>query len=162
MRLQPCAFRIFAEGLGLLPNADPSAIVPIAAAPLRIGPIPAQIRTRARWDGANSGNGNESAKRYTSNDRAVIGTPHPWASKPVGSACPARRTAPSRCSSPTRLTTPARIDAGAWTGAGAPVFLDKLDCCDLARPAGRSVLGYISGSSCLTNGVRRQSHPHRR
>ena len=113
-----------------------SAIVPIAADALRISPVPAQVGTRAHRDGTNGGNGNESAKRHTGNDRAVIGTPHPRPSKPIGSASPARRTAPYRCSSPTRLTVPTRIgaDAGIYARArthvaGPPRFIGVLDRC---------------------------------
>jgi len=153
---------------GLFPGAFNSAIVPVAAGSLRIGPIPAEVGMRSRRDGANGGNRDESANRHASNDRAVRGTLHPRAPIPVGPASPAGRTTPSRCSSPTRLTAPTRIGASAridmrpltGVGAGPPGFIGGiLDRYGLARPAHRCVLRSISGSRCLTDRLSRQSDP---
>src|SRR5215472_8877038 len=72
----PCSpYRALQRARHLRPAAQrlKSAIVPIAADALRISPVPAQVGTRAHRDGTNGGNGNESAKRHTGNDRAVIG-----------------------------------------------------------------------------------------
>ena len=137
-----------------------SAIVPIPPVPLRIGPIPAQVGMWTRWDGTNGGNGDESTERHTSNDSAVVGAPHPWTAIPIRSASRTGGATPSGRSSPTGLTTPAGVGAGtgiyvrarSGVGAGSPRLVGGiLDCYGFARLAGGSVLGYVSGSSCLTS-----------
>src|SRR5262245_60885692 len=107
-----------------------------------------------RRHGTYGDHSDESAKCYTGKDSAVVGTPHPWTSIPIGSAGPAGGTMPNARSSPTRLTAPAGIGAGAGVSARArsgtvravpPIFVGcVLDCCGLARLAGEGTLGHVS------------------
>src|SRR5262245_41600786 len=122
----------------------------------------------ARRDGTDGGHSDESAKCHTGENSAVVGTPHPWTSIPIGSAAPAGGTMPNARSSPTGLAAPAGIGAGArvyarargGTVTGPPGFVRRvLDCYGLARPAGERTLGDVSGRR-LANRVNHQRNPH--
>jgi len=69
------------------------AVIPVAATSIGVGPIPAQIWSGAWRHGANDGNRDECAERYSRNHRAIVGSARPGSGEPIGPAPPGPRPA---------------------------------------------------------------------
>src|SRR6185295_14239364 len=86
-----------------------ATVIPITTVSVGIGPIPAQVGSRTRRYVPNGGNGDDRAERDTGNDSAIIRSPHPWATKPIGSTGPAWWPTPGAGAAPARGAAPTGV-----------------------------------------------------
>src|SRR5436853_7930126 len=70
------------------------AVVPVATTCVGVGPIPAEVGSRPRWDVPDRGDCNEGAERDSGDDCTVVRPPHPRAAIPIRTTAPTRGATP--------------------------------------------------------------------